>query len=175
MDTVVLLPCCDYLDFPTLYRLTPNLGIPVIGLVGNMTALRAPLKLFQFRDDEGNDVTEKVLDVVGQAFPNGRIISAVTEVFEAHGNGPEGIERKVGFNTMTKVYPKPQHSKSFVCTIPTGMAKSYSVPYLGSIPLDLNLMRACERGVSFTSDYVGSSAFQSFAGVVKSIVAFFDE
>eukprot|EP01084_Bolivina_argentea_P172120 298174_1 len=120
-------------------------GTPVIGLVGNMAALSAPLTSFRFCDDKGNDVTQKVLQVVGKKFPEGGIISAVTDVFEANGTGPEG------------------------------MAKSYSVPYLGSIPLDPNLMRACERGVSFTGDYAGSSAFQSFAEVVVSIVAFCDE
>ncbi len=67
----------------------------MIGLVGNMAALSAPLTSFRFCDDEGNDVTQKVLQVVGREFPERGIISAVTDVFEAHGNGPEGNKRKV--------------------------------------------------------------------------------
>ncbi len=67
----------------------------MIGLVGNMAALSAPLTSFRFCDDKGNDVTQKVLQVVGKKFPEGGIISAVTDVFEANGTGPEGNERKM--------------------------------------------------------------------------------
>ncbi len=52
------------------------------------------------------------------------------------------------------------------------MAKLFSVPYLGSIPLDPNLLRACERGVPFFGDYEGSPAFQPFTEFVAAIAAF---
>ncbi len=173
MDDVVSL-VSYYVRISNLYlTVTLNLGIPVIGLVGNMTALRTPFFSLHFCDNEGKDVTQRMLQAVGKEFPEGGIIS-VADVFEASGNGPEGNVNRM-FQQSLDFTPKRIETNLFcllTCIVIIGMAKSFSVPYLGSIPLDPNLLRACENGVSFISDYVGSAAFQPFVEFVAAIVAF---
>ncbi len=65
----------------------------MIGLVGNMASLCTPLPSIHFHDNEGNDVTPRVLEVIGKEFPEGGIISVV-DVFQEHGSGPQGEEDK---------------------------------------------------------------------------------
>jgi hypothetical protein len=54
---------------------------------------------------------------------------------------------------------------------PKGMAKNFGVPFLGSLSMDPNLLKACEDGVSFTETYPASSAATSLLGIVDSIIA----
>ncbi len=75
----------------------------MIGLVGNMAALCTPLTSIHFCDNEGNDVTQRVLQVVGKEFPEGGIIS-VADVFEAHGSGPQGEDKNA--SAIVKFYSK---------------------------------------------------------------------
>ncbi len=53
---------------------------------------------------------------------------------------------------------------------PQGMAQRFDVPYLGKLPMDPNMMRACEEGKSFLEAYPGSVAAAPFAAVVQQIV-----
>jgi hypothetical protein len=54
---------------------------------------------------------------------------------------------------------------------PRGMADRFGVPYLGKLPMDPNMMKACEEGKSFLEAYPGSAASGPFADVVAQIVA----
>lgn len=53
---------------------------------------------------------------------------------------------------------------------PQGMAQRFDVPYLGKLPMDPNMMRACEEGKSFLEAYPDSVAAVPFAAVVQQIV-----
>lgn len=53
---------------------------------------------------------------------------------------------------------------------PQGMAQRFEVPYLGKLPMDPNMMRACEEGKSFLEAYPDSVASVPFAAVVSQIV-----
>lgn len=53
---------------------------------------------------------------------------------------------------------------------PRGMAESYGVPFLGSIPMDPNLLKACEEGEAFTTMYADSPAAKPFVQIVGAIV-----
>jgi hypothetical protein len=54
---------------------------------------------------------------------------------------------------------------------PRGMADRFGVPYLGKLPMDPNMMKACEEGKSFLEAYPGSVASGPFADVVAQIVS----
>jgi len=62
-----------------------------------------------------------------------------------------------------------QHTR-WPANTPQGMAQRFDVPYLGKLPMDPNMMRACEEGKSFLEAYPGSVAAAPFAAVVQQIV-----
>ena len=51
------------------------------------------------------------------------------------------------------------------------MAAKFNVPYLGSLPMDPNLTKACERGESFQISFAGSPGVAAFEAVVAQITA----
>ena len=53
---------------------------------------------------------------------------------------------------------------------PKGMADRFAVPFLGSLPMDPNMMRACEEGKSFLETFPKSVAAAPFASIVAKIV-----
>ena len=50
------------------------------------------------------------------------------------------------------------------------MAESYGVPFLGAIPMDPNLLKACEEGEAFTTEYKDSPAARPFGKIVDAVV-----
>lgn len=54
---------------------------------------------------------------------------------------------------------------------PEGMAKLFNVPYLGSLPMDPNLMKSCENGVSYTEQFPDSQAALAMMRVADRIIA----
>lgn len=94
-------------------------GIPVLGVVENMSGLRQSLPAFRFSGPSGEDVTAAVLRGAAAAagLPEGSI-SAETDVFHSTGGGAER------------------------------MASDMGVPFLGRVPMDGQLSRASEEGRS---------------------------
>ena len=54
---------------------------------------------------------------------------------------------------------------------PKGMAAKYEIPYLGSLPMDPNMMKACEDGYSFLELYPDSMAAADFKAIIDKVVA----
>ena len=51
------------------------------------------------------------------------------------------------------------------------MAEKFNIPFLGSLPLDLNLLRACEDGVCFVDHYQGSMTVKEIVdNLVKALL-----
>lgn len=50
------------------------------------------------------------------------------------------------------------------------MADSYGVPFLGAIPMDTNLLKACEEGEAFTTMYPNSPAAKPFGAIVQAVL-----
>lgn len=50
------------------------------------------------------------------------------------------------------------------------MAKANGVPFLGQVPLDPNLLKACEEGEAFTTVYADSPAAKPFGRIVTAIL-----
>lgn len=54
---------------------------------------------------------------------------------------------------------------------PKGMAAKYEIPYLGNLPMDPNMMKACEDGYSFLELYPDSLAAAAFTAILQKIIA----
>ena len=54
---------------------------------------------------------------------------------------------------------------------PERMAEQFQVPYLGRLPMDPNLTKACESGQSFMEAFEGSTGAAAFGGIVDKVVA----
>ena len=52
---------------------------------------------------------------------------------------------------------------------PAGMALRAGVPYLGALPIDPNLLAACEAGEAYVVKYAGSPAIAPFLEIVEKI------
>ena len=83
---------------------------------------------------------DEILALLNERCPEVLDILAVTDVFPTSGDGPRG------------------------------MAHRYDVPYLGTLPLDPNLLRACEDGVCFVDDFPGSPAVNPINSLVDKIL-----
>ena len=76
---------------------------------------------------------------------------------------------------LSEVYPELLSMNISLDVIPTfgdgpkGMAEKFNVPYLGSIPLDTNLLKSCENGQCFVENYKDSSAVSSLLDIVDKI------
>jgi Flp pilus assembly CpaE family ATPase len=53
---------------------------------------------------------------------------------------------------------------------PKGMASQYNVPYLGKLPLDPNLLKACEKGEAFVEKYSRSPAVKPLNDIVDKLI-----
>lgn len=65
----------------------------------------------------------------------------------------------------------PESSAADNNNTPESMANRFNVPYLGRLPMDPNMMRACEEGRSFLESYPVSPAAKPFANVVQRLLA----
>ena len=54
---------------------------------------------------------------------------------------------------------------------PSKMAELFSVPYFGKVPMDPNMMYACENGLSFLEKYPNSPAAGPFSLIVDKLIA----
>eukprot|EP00897_Mesotaenium_endlicherianum_P007381 jgi/Mesen1/6671/ME000342S05761 len=115
-----------------------KVGLPVLGVVENMSGLQMPLSSFNFiqptLEGSDEDVTEAVLTELRKVAPHLMNVVATTDVFFVSGNGAEGMARQLG------------------------------VPFLGRIPLDPLLSKAAEEGRScYTSTKDASNSTSALA------------
>jgi Flp pilus assembly CpaE family ATPase len=54
---------------------------------------------------------------------------------------------------------------------PAAMAELFSVPYFGKVPMDPNMMYACENGFSFLEKFPNSPASGPFSAIVDKLIA----
>ncbi|KAK9221998.1 hypothetical protein WN944_010429 [Citrus x changshan-huyou] len=122
-----------------------KVGVPVLGVVENMSGLCQSLVDFRFMrgtgTDEQIDVTEKVLECMREKAPELLDLVAISEVFDSSGGGAAKM-----------------------CT-------EMDVPFLGKVPLDPQLCKAAEEGRSCFVDqkcWVSAPALKS---IVKNLLA----
>jgi len=88
----------------------------VLGVVENMSGLAVPLRSLTLRDADGADATGPALALLAERCPELLELSAHVDVFPAARGGAEA------------------------------MAASFGVPFLGRVPIEPALTRACEAG-----------------------------
>eukprot|EP00246_Nothoceros_aenigmaticus_P003672 TRINITY_DN14850_c0_g1_i1.p1 TRINITY_DN14850_c0_g1~~TRINITY_DN14850_c0_g1_i1.p1 ORF type:complete len:243 (+),score=50.72 TRINITY_DN14850_c0_g1_i1:298-1026(+) len=120
-----------------------KVGIPILGVVENMSGLQLPIQSLEFMkltDSGEEDVTEQVLDEIKKHAPHLLSVFAYSEVFYA---GAGGAEK---------------------------MAKEMKVPFLGRIPLDPKLGRAAEEGRSCFADADCSASSSALQRIIKIVL-----
>lgn len=117
-----------------------KVGLPILGLVENMSALSEPvtsIKFMRTADGAQSDVTDIVLNAIRSKFPDISSVLASADIYQA---SKGGVER---------------------------MAKEMNVPFLGRIPLDPCVCRASEAGESVLEYAPGSGGAIAFENIIK--------
>ena len=122
--------------------------LPVLGIVENMARFQIRVQDLSFltRNDDGSgsgndvDCTNDVLALLREKCPEVLTMTAAANVFAPSGTGPRG------------------------------MAMKFNVPFLGAIPLDPNLLKACEEGKCFVQSFPQSAAVASLNSIADQIV-----
>ncbi|KAJ7547523.1 hypothetical protein O6H91_08G089400 [Diphasiastrum complanatum] len=121
-----------------------KVGLPILGVVENMSGLQQPLASFEFKmvadDGEEKNVTKEVLEQLQTRCPDLLSVFACTEVFYAGGGGAQK------------------------------MAKDMGVPFLGCIPLDPQLSKAAEDGRSCFIDSQCKSSASALQRIIKKVL-----
>lgn len=127
-------------------------GIPVLGIVENMSDISVPLKDagsdrtgVKFTNSKGEDVSAATLDKLREVCPEVLDLCVTTPLFT-----PEG---------------------STIESNPQAMARKFNVPYLGKLPMDQNLMQSCEKGLNFLETFPDSPAAAPLNEIVKNLLA----
>jgi len=127
--------------------------VPVMGVVENMGEYTTTLDRLTFATttQEGDvnskeeDCTQKVLDTLREhcpeLFANGTNISVSSTLYPASGGGPRE------------------------------MAERYNVPYWGLLPMDPDLLQACEHGKAFVEEKPESLAAKALQEFCNKIIA----
>jgi Mrp family chromosome partitioning ATPase len=113
---------------------------PVLGVIENMSGLQTKVSDMRFINDESNDCTTDVLSLLKEKCPEVLSMMAITDVFPPFGKGPKG------------------------------MAEKFNVPYLGKLPLDPNLLKACEDGVSYVDHFPSSPGVAPLNDIVDKLI-----
>lgn len=69
--------------------------------------------------------------------------------------------------TQTEIFPAKTGGAKAMCT-------EMDVPYLGSLPIDPRLTKACDEGKDFVQEFAGSVAIAALNGIVGKIAGFFE-
>ncbi|PSC74599.1 cytosolic Fe-S cluster assembly factor NBP35 [Micractinium conductrix] len=133
-------------------------GIPVLGVVENMSGLRQPLSSFKFYGPAGEDVTAAVLAVAAAAVPGGGGGGGAVD-----GGGSSG-QQGGGIVAETTVF----HASGGGAV---RMAADMAVPFLGAVPLDSALSRAGEEGRSVFDAAGGSSSGPALQAIITKLLA----
>jgi len=130
-------------------------GIPVLGIVENMADIKLslasigqPLSGIRFVNNEGADITQNTLELIRLRCPELLRVNLESDLFR-----------------LTESTSSGEQSNT-----PEAMARSFNVPYFGKLPMDPNMMRACEEGKSFLEAYPHSPAARPFVEVVRRLL-----
>jgi len=124
-------------------------GIEILGVVENMADLSVPLldllnitSRTTLRDEANRDVTEATLERIKQVLP-------------------ELLQLSLHLPLFTPLNASAN---------PAAMAQKFNVPYLGRLPMDPNVMRACEEGLSLLEHFPLSPAAKPFESIALQIM-----
>mmetsp|Transcript_28462 Transcript_28462/g.39996 ORF Transcript_28462/g.39996 Transcript_28462/m.39996 type:complete len:222 (-) Transcript_28462:127-792(-) len=114
--------------------------VPVLGVVENMGTYCTKLSDLKFHETSlDEDNTDKILNLLREKCPEALDCMVSANVFPTSGDGPKG------------------------------MAQQYGVPHWGSIPLDPELLKACEAGTCFVESNSQSPTSQSLNNLADKV------
>lgn len=116
--------------------------VPVLGIIENMADYQTPLETLKFSKN-GQDCTEDILE-------------------QLRTKCPEALECIVSSPLFGDT--------STPSSAPAQMAAIYQVPYLGSLPMDTRLLRACDQGLAFVEQYPEEMAAVRLVEFAKKLV-----
>ena len=125
-------------------------GIRVLGVVENMADLQVPI------GSAGAETGVRIIDNTSGADVTEAALAKLQLVF------PELLSCSL----QAPLFTPPTSTQSN----PETMCAAFSVPYLGRLPMDPNVMRACETGQNFLQTFPSSSAASPFKDIVSQIV-----
>ncbi|CAM9178582.1 unnamed protein product [Ectocarpus fasciculatus] len=134
-------------------------GLNIIGLVENMGEICVPLSSLEHHsktgvslvDSRGVDVTDSVL------------LRCLNLLAENKQSCPDLLR----LHLKSPVFAPPEDADS---KTPQKMATDFGIPFLGSIPMDPNMLSACEKGCSFLEAFPDSPASGAFSSIVQKVV-----
>lgn len=135
-------------------------GLNVIGVVENMADFRVSMKSMEqssnknkirLLSSDSTDITEDMLTKIKKHCPELLDCTISAPLFSTSDND-SNINRG-----------------------PEQMAQKFNVPYLGKLPMDPNMMIACEKGESFIETFPTSAASGPFKVIVQKIVDYYDD
>lgn len=122
-----------------------KVGIPVLGVVENMSGLRQPMSDLRFERINGEagveDVTEWAWRCIREKAPELSSLFACSELFDSSGGGA------------------------------VKMCAEMSVPFLGKVPMDPQLGKAAEEGRSCFEDKKCSASAPAILRIVEELIA----
>lgn len=102
--------------------------VPILGLIENMGEYTTTMQNLTFKGVDGNDCTADILAKLKATCPEVLESIVSANIFPATGGGPKA------------------------------MAEQYQIPYWGILPMDPNLLTACEQGKAFVEEQPNSIA-----------------
>ncbi|CAN8270290.1 unnamed protein product [Cochlearia groenlandica] len=121
-----------------------KVGVPVLGVVENMSGLSQPLKDVKFMNmvsGSSIDVTQEVISCLKENAPELMDVFACSEVFDSSGGGAERMCREMG------------------------------VAFLGKVPLDPQLCKAAEQGKSCFEGNKCVASAPALKSIIQKVVA----
>ena len=139
-------------------------GLRVVGVVENMSGLTVPLKALRFL---GGPVTASNDDATGEHKSSNKPVVAAVAREDKTAAVLEAL-RQIDHSLLdclveAEVFPAFGSG-------PQGMAAAFDVPFLGKLPLDPDLLRACEEGVSLAEKAPESSAVPALEKIVRGVL-----
>ena len=116
-----------------------------LGVIENMSTVKVNLSEMKFVGPNGENISDQILQAIKSAVGN------------------ETTERII---CETNIFVSSNTEKNN----PHLMSAKFNVPLLGSIPLDPNLLKACDEGQSFVENYPSSPAAQSVNNIVDALI-----
>jgi len=114
--------------------------VPVLGVIENMGQYTTTLSKLQFSDGQDHaDRTSEVIEKLKEKCPEVLDLLVTADIYPVSGGGPKA------------------------------MAAQYKVPYWGTLPMDPNLLKACENGKAFVEEQPSSIAAKALESFCKRI------
>ena len=125
--------------------------VPVMGVVENMGEYTTTLDQLTFAKTSTNESTQKE-----------DCTQKILETLQKH--CPELFEGESKISVSSTLYPASGGG-------PKAMAERYNVPYWGLLPMDPDLLQACEHGKAFVEEKPESLAAKALEGFCHKIIA----